>query len=82
MISYFSYKASNSIFPRSIRSCNLYPMDPDSIPMDLADYYDHDEREINRMMHSSGPERRYMADQANSSRGREKKEGKDDEGKR
>ena len=28
---------------------------------DLADYYDHDEREINRMIHSSGPERRYMA---------------------
>ena len=42
--------------------------DPDSIPMDLADYYDHDEREMNRMMHSSGPERRYMVDQANSSR--------------
>jgi hypothetical protein len=60
--------------------------DPDSIPMDLADYYDHDEREMNRMMHSSGPERRYMVDQANSSRGREEEEeeeeeGKDDEGK-
>ena len=35
---------------------------PDSIPTDLADYYDHDERETNRMLHSSGPERRYMAD--------------------
>ena len=30
--------------------------------MDLADYYDHDERELNRMIHSSGPERIYMAD--------------------
>ena len=29
-------------------------LDPDSIPTDLADYYDHDERETNRMLHSSG----------------------------
>ena len=49
---------------------------------DLADYYDHDECEMNRMMHSRGPERRYMADQANSSGGREnEEEGKEDEGK-
>ena len=38
------------------------PRDPDSVVMDLADYYDHDERELNRMIHSSGPERIYMAD--------------------
>jgi len=38
------------------------PSDPDSVVMDLADYYDHDERELNRMIHSSGPERMYMAD--------------------
>ena len=56
------------------------PRDPDSVVTDLADYYDHDEREINRMIHSSGPERRYMADQADSGRpGGD--EGKDDEGK-
>ncbi len=57
--------------------------DPDSIPMDLADYYNHDEREMNRMMQSSGPERRYMVDQANSSGGggEDEEEGKDDEGK-
>ncbi len=29
---------------------------------DLADYYDHDERELNRMIYSSGLERMYMAD--------------------
>ncbi len=34
------------------------PRDPDSVVMDLADYYD---RELNRMIHSSGPERIYMA---------------------
>ena len=56
------------------------PRDPDSVLMDLADYYDHDERELNRMMHSSGPERRYMADQADSG-GRGGDEGKHDEGK-
>ncbi len=39
------------------------PRNPDSVVMDLlADYYDHDERELNRMIHSSGPERIYMAD--------------------
>jgi hypothetical protein len=31
--------------------------------MDLMDYYDYDEREVKRMLHSSGPERIYMADQ-------------------
>ncbi len=32
--------------------------------MNLADYYDRDERELNRMIHSSGPERIpiYIAD--------------------
>ncbi len=38
------------------------PRGPDSVVMDLADYYDHDERELNHMIHSSGPERIYMAD--------------------
>ena len=42
------------------------PSDPDSVVMDLADYYDHDERELNRMIHSSGPERMYMADPGQS----------------
>ena len=42
------------------------PRDPDSVVMDLADYYDHDEREVNRMLHSSGPKRNYMADKENS----------------
>ena len=61
--------------------------DPDSIPTDLADYYDHDERETNRMLHSSGPERRYMADHQEDISGRKDKEddgniheeGKDDD---
>ena len=39
------------------------PRDPDSMVMDLVGYYDHDEREVKRMLHSSGPERIYMADQ-------------------
>ncbi len=30
--------------------------------MDLTDYYDHDERELNCMIHSNGPKRSYMAD--------------------
>jgi hypothetical protein len=42
------------------------PRDPDSMVMDLVDYYDHDEREVKRMLHSSGPERIYMADQEDS----------------
>ncbi len=29
--------------------------------MGLMDYYDHDEREVKRMLHSSGPKRIYMA---------------------
>ena len=42
------------------------PRDPDSMVMDLVDYYDHDEREVKRMLHNSGPERIYMADQEDS----------------
>ncbi len=41
------------------------PRDPDSVVMDLADYYDYDKRELNRMMRSSGMERIYMADPQN-----------------
>ncbi len=47
--------------------------------MDLADYYDHYGRKINRMMHSSGPKRRYMA--IKQTVAVEVEKGKDDEGK-
>ncbi len=33
---------------------------PDSVVTDLADYYHHNERKLNCMIHSSGPERMYM----------------------
>ena len=48
--------------------------DPDSIPTDLAEYYDHDDRETNRMLHNSGPERRHMADHQEDISGRKDKE--------
>ena len=62
------------------------PRDPDSVVMDLADYYDHDEREVKRMLHSSGPERNYMADKetsgghADEDDGDRDNEGNEDEG--
>jgi len=56
------------------------PRDPDSVVMDLVDYYDHDEREVKRMWHSSGPERIYMADQEDCG-GRADEDGAVDEGK-
>ena len=58
--------------------------DPDSVVTDLADYYDHDEHEVKRMLHSSGPERIYMADQEDSGRhadGNREDEGNEEEGK-
>ncbi len=33
--------------------------------MDLVDYYDHDKQKLNCMIHSSGPERIYMANPQN-----------------
>ena len=54
--------------------------------MDLADYYDHYEREVKRMLHSSGPERNYMADKetsgghADEDDGDRDNEGNEDEG--
>jgi hypothetical protein len=56
------------------------PRYPDSMVMDLVDYYDHDEREVKRMLHSSGPDRIYMADQKDCG-GRADEVGACDEGK-
>ena len=58
--------------------------DSDSVVTDLADYYDHDEHEVKRMLHSSGQEWIYMADQEDSgghADGDREDKGNEEEGK-